>query len=127
LPIRTDATNEQLERGLVVGHGRVVMLGAQAAEAMREAGAFTGSEQWRFGWERIYTRDEWLDQVPTQGDHRQFPPAMLAELPAGTGATINEVGAASRCATPPWWSLRRERGAEARVDSGATPCHHDGK
>ena len=69
-----------------------VMLGAQAAEGMREAGAFTTSEQWRFGWERIYTPDEWLDQVPTQGDHRQFPPAMLEELLAGIDAAINEVG-----------------------------------
>ena len=26
-----------------------------------------------FDWERTYTRDEWLDQVPTFGGHSQLP------------------------------------------------------
>ena len=104
-----------------------VMLGAQVAEGVREAGAFTTPEQSRFGWERIYTRNEWLDQVPTQGDHRQFPPAMLEELLAGIDAAINEVGGrfTMRYTTVVVTAARRR--AEARADSGATRCHHDGK
>ena len=59
---------------------------------MRQAGAFGDPEQWRFDWERSYTRDEWLDQVPTTGDHRQFPPAQLELLLAGLGSAIDAAG-----------------------------------
>jgi SAM-dependent methyltransferase len=67
------------------------MLCTKAADGMREVGAFGDPEQWRFDWERSYTRDEWLDQVPTTGDHSQFPPAQLEELLAGIGAAIDAV------------------------------------
>jgi len=67
-------------------------LGTKVADGMRELGAFGDPEQWRFDWERTYTRDEWLDQVPTTGDHSQFPPAQLDELLAGIGAAIDAVG-----------------------------------
>ena len=65
---------------------------AKAADGMRQAGGFGNPEQWRFDWERPYTRDEWLDQVPTTGGHSQIPPARLEELLAGIGAAIDEVG-----------------------------------
>jgi SAM-dependent methyltransferase len=64
----------------------------RAADGIREAGAFGDPEQWRFDWERSYTRDEWLDQVPTFGDHSQFRPAKLAEVLAGIGAAIDATG-----------------------------------
>lgn len=64
----------------------------RAAEGMRAAGGFGEPEQWRFGWDRPYTRDEWLDQVPTMGGHAQIPPDRLAELLAGLGAAIDGVG-----------------------------------
>jgi SAM-dependent methyltransferase len=38
---------------------------AAIADGVREAGGFGEPEQWRFDWERTYTRDEWLDQLPT--------------------------------------------------------------
>jgi hypothetical protein len=79
-----------VERG--ISHERVRDAGRASCGGDAGSGRVTTSEQWRFGWERIYTRDEWLDQVPTQGDHRQFPPAMLEELLAGIGAAINEIG-----------------------------------
>jgi SAM-dependent methyltransferase len=63
-----------------------------AADGMRQAGAFGEAERWRFDWERTYTRDEWLDQVPTFGGHSQIPPAKLAELLAGIGAVVDAVG-----------------------------------
>ena len=65
---------------------------AQAADGIRQAGAFGDQEQWRFGWERHYTRDEWLDQVPTLGPHTQLPPATLDDLLAGIGAAIDAAG-----------------------------------
>jgi SAM-dependent methyltransferase len=63
-----------------------------AADGIREAGTFGGPEQWRFGWERSYTRDQWLDQLLTLGGHTQLPPAQLEELLAGTGAAIDATG-----------------------------------
>jgi SAM-dependent methyltransferase len=64
----------------------------RAADGIRAVGAFGGPEPWRFDWERPYTRDEWLDQLPTVGDASQFPPAKLEELLAGIGAAIDAVG-----------------------------------
>lgn len=65
---------------------------AKAADGIRQTGAFGDPEQWRFDWDRPYTRDEWLEQVPTFGGHSQFPPTQLAELLAGIGAAIDAVG-----------------------------------
>jgi SAM-dependent methyltransferase len=62
---------------------------AKAADGMRQTGAFSEPEQWRFDWDRPYTRDEWLDVVPTFGGHSTFPPATLQELLAGIGAAID--------------------------------------
>ena len=68
------------------------VLCAKAADGIREAGAFGHPEQWRFGWQRPYTRAEWLDQLPTIGSHAQLPPAQLDELLAGTGGAIDAMG-----------------------------------
>ena len=38
-----------------------------AEDGIRAAAAFTEPQQWRYDWQRAYTRDEWLDQVPTHG------------------------------------------------------------
>lgn len=64
----------------------------RAADGIRQSGAFGDSEPWRFDWEWPYTRDEWLDQVPTTGDHSPVPPARLAEVLAGIGAAIDATG-----------------------------------
>jgi SAM-dependent methyltransferase len=68
------------------------LLCTRAADGIREVGAFGDPEQWRFDWERSYTRDEWLDQLPTGGGHKQLPPAQLEALLAGVGAAIDAVG-----------------------------------
>jgi len=68
------------------------VLFGKAADGIREAGAFGDSQQWRFDWERSYTRDEWLDQVPTHGGHSQLPPAKQEALLAGIAAAIDAVG-----------------------------------
>jgi len=64
----------------------------KAADGIRAAGGFRDPEQWRFDWERSYTRDEWLDQLPTTGGHAQFSAATQEEVLAGVGAAIDAAG-----------------------------------
>jgi len=64
----------------------------RAADGIRETGAFAEPQRWEFGWERFYTRDEWLDQVPTAGGHSRFPKDKLDELLAGIGEAIDAAG-----------------------------------
>jgi SAM-dependent methyltransferase len=67
-------------------------MSATAAEGLRSAGGFGQPEQWRFEWERPYTRDEWLDVVPTLGGQSQLPASVLGEVLTGTGAAIDAAG-----------------------------------
>ena len=55
-----------------------------APSANRSDGGSTGNSR--------YTKDQWLEQVPTFGGHSQFPQATLDELLAGIGATIDAAG-----------------------------------
>jgi SAM-dependent methyltransferase len=64
----------------------------KAAGGIRRVGRFSDAEQWRFDWEQSYTRDEWLDQMPTQGPLTRLPPDKLAEVLEGTGAAIGAMG-----------------------------------
>jgi SAM-dependent methyltransferase len=64
----------------------------RAADGIREVGAFGDPEQWQFDWEHSYTRDQWLDQLPTHGDNSQLSPAKLEELLTGIGVAIDAVG-----------------------------------
>jgi hypothetical protein len=65
---------------------------AKVADGIGGSGSFGEPEHWRFGWERHYTRDEWLDLLPTQGAHTLLPPADLAKVVDGIGAAIDEMG-----------------------------------
>jgi SAM-dependent methyltransferase len=64
----------------------------KAADGIRQAGGFSDPEQWRFDWEQSYTRDAWLDQMPTSGALTQLPPDKLAAVLEGTGAAIDTMG-----------------------------------
>jgi SAM-dependent methyltransferase len=64
----------------------------RAADGIRQAQAFGDPERWRFDWEQPYTRDEWLDQLPTQGGFTLFPQDKQAEVLAGVGAAIDAIG-----------------------------------
>ncbi|GAA0523490.1 methyltransferase type 11 [Saccharopolyspora subtropica] len=64
----------------------------RAADGIRDAGGFSDPQQWRFDWQRSYTRDEWLDQLPTFGNLTQVPPDALARVLDGVGAAIDELG-----------------------------------
>jgi SAM-dependent methyltransferase len=65
---------------------------ARTADGLREAGGFGEPEQWQFDWEQSYTRDQWLDVLPSTGTLTQAPPDKLAEVLAGVGGTIDTLG-----------------------------------
>ena len=44
-----------------------------------------------------YTRDEWLDLLPTSGGLTPLPPDPLAEILDEVGAAIDALGGTSRC------------------------------
>jgi SAM-dependent methyltransferase len=65
---------------------------AKVGDAIRDAGGFGEPQQWRFDWERTYTRDEWLDGLPTTGALTTLPPDAIAEVLAEVGAAIDALG-----------------------------------
>jgi SAM-dependent methyltransferase len=79
-------------RGTMPGLDSYSAFFSKAADGIRQASTFSEPEQWRFDWDRPYTRDEWLDVVPTSGGHSTFPPATLHELLAGIGAAVDAAG-----------------------------------
>ena len=81
-----------LSREAMPGPDAYSALCTKAADGMRQAGAFGDSQEWRFDWDRSYTRDEWLDVVPTFGGFNQIQPVKQEELLSGIGAAIDAVG-----------------------------------
>ncbi|GAA2428463.1 class I SAM-dependent methyltransferase [Actinomadura vinacea] len=65
---------------------------AQVADKIRETEQFNDPEQWRFDWERSYTRDQWLDLLPTTGGLTQLRPDQLAEILDAVGGAIDSLG-----------------------------------
>jgi SAM-dependent methyltransferase len=66
----------------------------RAADGIRRTGAFGEPADLRFEWERTYTRDEWLDVLPTQGGLHELPEEALARFQAHLGGAIDELGGA---------------------------------
>lgn len=64
------------------------------ADSIRRAGGFAEPEQWRFDREQSYTRDEWLDHLPTTGALTRLAPEQLAEMLDAVGAAVDELGGA---------------------------------
>jgi SAM-dependent methyltransferase len=64
----------------------------RVADAIRQTGAFGEPEEWLSYWERPYTRDEWLDLVPTTGGFTRHPEAIQRELLDGLGAAVDAAG-----------------------------------
>jgi SAM-dependent methyltransferase len=76
-----------------------VLLGRPIAERIRVAtqalsadGSFAEPAVTPYAWERAYSRDEWLDQLPTHSDHRALPADRLARLCAEVGDAIDALG-----------------------------------
>jgi SAM-dependent methyltransferase len=65
----------------------------QTADSLAATGAFTDLERPAFPWSRLYTRDEWLDQLRTSGMAKPLADAgKLDAVLKGTGAAIDAVG-----------------------------------
>jgi SAM-dependent methyltransferase len=64
----------------------------KTSDGIRHAGAFGPPEQWTFDWLREYSRNEWLDQLPTFGGSNRLPATQLQELLAGIGDALDAVG-----------------------------------
>jgi SAM-dependent methyltransferase len=65
---------------------------AKSADKIRETEQFNDPEQWRFDWEQSYTRDQWLDLLPTTGGLTQLRPDQLAEILDAVGGAIDSLG-----------------------------------
>ena len=76
-------------RSALEGYQRLFV---KIADGIREVGGFSEPEQWRFDWDRRYTRDEWLDQVPTSAFWAQIPEGGQREILAGFGTAIDAAG-----------------------------------
>jgi SAM-dependent methyltransferase len=64
----------------------------KAEDGIRATGAFGEPERLRVDWEREYTREEWLDVLPTAGGHSRLPPEQLAALMSGIGDAVDAAG-----------------------------------
>ncbi|MFD2356019.1 class I SAM-dependent methyltransferase [Nonomuraea ferruginea] len=65
---------------------------ATFADCIRKTAGFGEPEQWRFDWEQYYSRDDWLDLLPTTGALTRLPPDKLAEVLEGVGTAIDAIG-----------------------------------
>jgi SAM-dependent methyltransferase len=61
----------------------------RTADGLRRAG-FDESEQWRYDWERHYTRAEWLELLSTHGSMTALPAEQRAEVLAGVAPALGE-------------------------------------
>ncbi|MFE2057889.1 class I SAM-dependent methyltransferase [Streptomyces sp. NPDC059446] len=67
---------------------------ARIADGIRRTGRFSEPDQWHFVWERTYTREQWLDQLPTFGALTGLAADELADVLDGVGAVIDALGGA---------------------------------
>ncbi|MGW2631501.1 class I SAM-dependent methyltransferase [Streptomyces chattanoogensis] len=65
---------------------------AKFADQIRETGQFNDPEQWRYDWEQSYTRDQWLELLPTTGGLTQLRPDQLADILEAVGGAIDSLG-----------------------------------
>jgi SAM-dependent methyltransferase len=90
---------ERIYSELAPGFGnQSVLLGgrderaAVVARGLDETGAFGEVVTRQYVWQRAYSRDEWLDQLPTHSEHRVLPPAERQRLLDAIGAAIDGFG-----------------------------------
>jgi SAM-dependent methyltransferase len=78
-------------RSAVDGYGRFLAL---AEDAIRQTAGFGEPEQRRYPWEQTYTRDAWLDQLPTSGFFAQIPPDTAKAVMERIGDAVDAAGGA---------------------------------
>jgi SAM-dependent methyltransferase len=64
----------------------------KVATRLGETDEFDQPQQWRFDWTRQYTRDEWLDLLPTTGGLTWLPPGAVTEILDEVAAAIDVLG-----------------------------------
>ncbi|MER7727780.1 class I SAM-dependent methyltransferase [Streptomyces sp. NPDC096323] len=65
---------------------------AKIADTIRETGQFDEPEQWQFDWEQTYTRDQWLDLLPTTGGLTGLRPEQLTAILDAVKDAIDSLG-----------------------------------
>lgn len=65
---------------------------AKVADTIRRTERFDEPEQWLFEWEQPYTRDQWLELLPTTGGLTTLLPTQLAEIQDAVGRAIDSLG-----------------------------------
>ncbi|MFZ0667326.1 MAG: class I SAM-dependent methyltransferase [Acidimicrobiales bacterium] len=65
---------------------------SRASEGVEIAGGFTDPQQWRFDWEKVYSKNEWLEQLPTQGTLTRASSEQVERISDAVGAAIDELG-----------------------------------
>jgi len=74
------------------------VLGTRARDAHAYRDALESSRRFaptwirQYDWDSRMSRDEWLDLLPTQSDHRVLPAEQRARLLDGVGAAIDGLG-----------------------------------
>ncbi|MEU6171928.1 class I SAM-dependent methyltransferase [Streptantibioticus parmotrematis] len=81
-----------LYRRGMAGPGAYASLITRASDGLGRSGAFGEPEQWEVAWDRDYTREEWLDQLPTFGGHGTLPREDLDALLTGIGEAVDAMG-----------------------------------
>lgn len=76
---------------VILGYSRDEKYGEQL-EAMRATGYLSDPVREYFAWERTYSRDEWLDQLPTHSDHARLDAGVLERLMGAVAEVIDGYG-----------------------------------
>jgi SAM-dependent methyltransferase len=76
---------------ILLGHGSSDRF-AVGADGIRGTGRFSAPSTRGYRWSRSYTREQWLDQLPTHSDHRSLPPQRLDRLMTALGVAIDAQG-----------------------------------
>ena len=63
----------------------------RAVDGVKTAG-FAEPEEWRFEWQRKYTRDEWLEHLATTGTLTLLAPEQLETVRQAVGTVIDSMG-----------------------------------
>jgi SAM-dependent methyltransferase len=61
-------------------------------EGIKVCAELSDAVERRFSWSRTYTRDEWLDQLPTHSDHGAMDADRLARVLEEVGRVIDDLG-----------------------------------
>jgi SAM-dependent methyltransferase len=76
---------------LILGYSRGEKYTDQI-EGILSTGDFQAPVRETFPWSRSYTRDEWIDQLPTHSDHSELDPDVRARLLDAVGQVIDRFG-----------------------------------